>query len=319
MAQQVSGQIDFADSFVSNNPKLNQRLDKIDRLVDWKPFEQLLSSIYSANEGRPSYPLLLLFKSLLIQQWYATSDYGLEEMLDDRLSFRRFVGLSLSQKAPDHSTICRFREQILQFKEALFLELDRQLNQLGLVVKKGTLVDATVIEAAVKKPPKNDDGSSGKSELDPEAGWAIKNGCFSYGYKAHLGVDQESELIRRCEMTAANVHDSRMLGSVITGEENWVFADKAYDSQANGDLLRKKKIFNGILIHSRKERPTKAAEKRCNRILSKLRVPIERVFGTLKRSYRYTRGRYIGLNKNSLQMMLMCFTYNLRRMEKLCA
>lgn len=319
MTQQISGQMDFADSFVSNNPKLNQRLDKIERLVNWKSFEQLLGSIYSSNEGRPSYPLLLLFKSLLIQQWYAISDYALEEMLDDRLSFRRFVGLSLSQKAPDHSTICRFREQILHFKEALFLELDRQLDRLGLVVKKGTLVDATIIEAAVRKPPKNDDGSSGKSELDPEAGWAIKNGCFSYGYKAHLGVDQESELIRRCEMTAANVHDSRMLGAVITGEENWVFADKAYDSQANGDLLRKKKISNGILIHSRKERPTKAAENRCNRILSRLRVPIERVFGTLKRSYRYARGRYIGLGKNSLQMMLTCFAYNLRRMEKLCA
>lgn len=318
MVQQVSGQLDFADSFIANNSKLNQRLDKIDRLVNWGPFELLLSSIYSSHTGRPSYPLLLLFKCLLLQQWYAASDYLLEEMLDDRLSFRRFVGLSLSQKAPDHSTICRFREQILPFKEELFLELDRQLDRLGLVIKKGTLVDATLIEAAVSKPPKNEDGSSGRSMLDPEAGWAIKNGCFSYGYKAHLGVDQESELIRRCEMTAANVHDSRMLGAVITGEEGWVFADKAYDSQANGDLLREKKINNGILIYSRKQTPTKAAENRCNRILSKLRVPIERIFGTLKRSYRYARGRYIGLDKNSLQMMLMCFAYNLRRMETVC-
>lgn len=318
MGQQVSGQLDFADSFVANNSKLNQRLDKLDRLVNWKSFEQILSSIYSSPAGRPSYPLLLLFKCLLIQQWYAVFDYALEEMLDDRLSFRRFVGLSLSQKAPDHSTICRFREQILPFKEALFRELDRQLDRLGLIVKKGTLVDATVIEASVSKPPKNPDGSSGKSALDPEAGWAIKNGCFQYGYKAHLGVDQESELIRRCEMTAANVHDSRMLGSVITGEESWVFADKAYDTEANGKLLREKKIENGILIYSRKETSTKEIEKRCNRILSKLRVPIERVFGTLKRSYRYTRGRYIGLAKNGLQMMLMCFAYNLRRMEVIC-
>lgn len=318
MVQQVSGQIDFADSFVSNNPKLNQRLDRIDRLVNWKPFEHLLRSIYSSREGRPSYPLLMLFKCLLIQQWYAASDYALEEMLDDRLSFRRFVGLSLSQKAPDHSTICRFREQILQYKEALFLELDRQLDRLGLIVKQGTLVDATIIEAAVRKPPKNEDGSSGKSDLDPEAGWAIKNGCFSYGYKAHLGVDQESELIRRCKMTAANVHDSRMLGTVITGKENWVFADKAYDTWANSELLQEKKIANGILIHSRKERSTKKAEDRCNRILSKLRVPIERVFGTLKRSYRYARVKYIGLDKNSLQMVLTCFAYNLRRMEAIC-
>ena len=109
-----------------------------------------------------------------------------------------------------------------------------------------------------------------------------------------------------------------MLGSVITGEESWVFADKAYDTAANGELLREQKIENGILIHSRKETSTKEMEKRCNKILSKLRVPIERIFGTLKRSYRYTRGRYIGLAKNGLQMMLICFAYNLRRMEVIC-
>ena len=88
MAQQVADQLDFADSLISNNPNLNQRLDKIDQLVNWRSFEQLLNSIYSYSMGRPSYPLLLLFKCLLIQQWYAVSDYVLEEMLDDRLSFR---------------------------------------------------------------------------------------------------------------------------------------------------------------------------------------------------------------------------------------
>ena len=87
---QASGQLDFADSFLGNNQKLNQRLDKVERLVDWKPFEERLNRIYSSPTGRPSHPVLLLFKCLLLQAWYNLSDYALEEDLDDRLSFRRF-------------------------------------------------------------------------------------------------------------------------------------------------------------------------------------------------------------------------------------
>src|ERR1700688_4521021 len=114
MVHQTSGQFDFADSLVGNNPKLNQRLDKISRLVDWKPFEERLKRIYSSPTGRPSHPVLLLFKCLLLEAWYNLSDYVLEETLDDRLSFRRFVGLSMSDKAPDHSVFSRFRDQLIK-------------------------------------------------------------------------------------------------------------------------------------------------------------------------------------------------------------
>src|SRR5208283_1799584 len=100
MAHKTSGQMDFADAFVGNNQKLNQRLDKVNKLVDWKPFELKLNIVYSSNTGRPSYPLLLLFKALLLQAWYSLSDYELEAALDDRFSFRRFIKLSVSDKAP---------------------------------------------------------------------------------------------------------------------------------------------------------------------------------------------------------------------------
>lgn len=103
MAHKISGQLGFADAWLGNNPKLNQRLDKLNRLLDWTPFEKLLNVIYASVEGRPSYPVLLLFKALLLQTWYTLSDYALEEALDDRLSFRRFTGLSSSEKSPDHS------------------------------------------------------------------------------------------------------------------------------------------------------------------------------------------------------------------------
>lgn len=321
MVHQISGQLDFVDSLLGINKKLNQQLDKINRLVDWKPFEVSLNRIYSSPTGRPSYPLLVLFKCLLLQTWYNQSDYALEEVLDDRLSFRRFVGLSASGKVPDHSTFCRFRTQLVQLGvfESLFNELNRQLDKRGLFVKKGTLVDATVIEAAPKKPNQNEDGTAGKSPQDPEADWTKKGGRYLFGYKAHVGVDQNSELIRRIAMTPAHVHDGEMLGSVLSGDEDWAFADKAYDSAKNHEILERKNIKNGILMKGNAARKLSGIEKMCNRVLSKLRCPVERVFGTLKRSYHYCRGRYLGLKKNTLQLTLMCMAYNLRKMGKLCA
>lgn len=321
MAHQTSGQIDFVDSFLGINKKLNQQLDKINRLVDWKPLEAGLSRIYSSPTGRPSYPLLVLFKCLLLQTWYNQSDYALEEVLDDRLSFRRFVGLAASDRVPDHSTFCRFRTQLVQLGvfESLFNELNRQLDKRGLFVKKGTLIDATVIEAAPKKPNQNEDGTAGKSSQDPDADWTKKGGRYLFGYKAHVGVDQGSELIRQIAMTPAHVHDGEMLGKVICGDELWAFADKAYDSAKNHEILERKNIKNGILMKANVGRPLSGIEKMCNRVLSKLRCPVERIFGTLKRSYHYCRARYLGLKKNTLQLTLMCMGYNLRRMGKLCA
>lgn len=100
--QKVAGQMGFSDAFLVERPGF---LSEVDRFVDWHPFEEALSGIYDAGVGRPSYPLLVLFKTLLLQQWYGLSDAAMEEALADRLSFRRFVGLSLHEAVPDHSTI----------------------------------------------------------------------------------------------------------------------------------------------------------------------------------------------------------------------
>lgn len=321
MVHKTSGQLGFADTWLGYNQKLNQQLSKIDQLVNWHPFEELLSKIYASPSGRPSHPVLLLFKALLLQAWHNLSDYALEEALDDRLSFRRFVSLSVSEKAPDHSVFSRFRDALIKqgIHDRLFAELNRQLEERGLILKQGTLIDATVVEAAPKRPLHNEDGSTGQSKQDPEAKWTKKGNKYLFGYKAHVGVDHESELIRKMEMTPGNVHDGKMLGSVLSGDEEWVFADKAYDSATNHEILREKGIKNGILLKAVWNRALDEAEKYRNRLISKLRCPVERIFGTLKRSYRYCRARYLGLKKNRLQLTMLCMAYNLRRMEKLCA
>ena len=321
MVRKVIGQMGFADVWIGNNQQLNQRLDKVNRLVDWRSMETLLDKVYNSPTGRPSYPVLLLFKALLLQAWHSLSDYELEAALDDRLSFRRFTGLSASEKAPDHSVFSRFRDELIKHSiyDRLFTELNRQLDAKGLIIKKGTLVDATVIEAAPKKPPKNEEGTAGKSKQDPDADWTKKGGKYLFGYKAHVGIDQESELVHRICMTPAHVHDGKMLGQALSGDEQWAYADKAYDSEENAVLLHQKGIHNGILMRGTRKRALSIVEKRCNRILSKLRSPVERVFGTLKRTYRYYRSKYLGLRKNQLQLTITCMAYNLRRVEKICA
>ena len=120
-------------------------------------------------------------------------------------------------------------------------------------------------------------------------------------------------------ISPAHVHDGEMLPRVLRGDESWVYADKAYDSKKNHDILREKDIENGIMMKGTCTRKLSGVERMCNRILSRLRCPVERIFGTLKRSYCYSRARYLGLKKNSLQLTMMSMAYNFRRMEKLCS
>src|ERR687884_801221 len=132
-----------------------------------------------------AYPLLTYVKLLLLQQWYGLSDEGLEAAVDDRLSFRRFAGIPLAESVPDHGSIRRFREELAKrgSAERLLAEVNRQLDAKGLILRRGTLIDATILEAAVR-PPTGDAGEV--SERDPQAGWTRKNGRSRFGYKAHV-------------------------------------------------------------------------------------------------------------------------------------
>lgn len=154
-----------------------------------------------------------MFKCLLLQQWYALSDPQLEEALADRLSFRRFVGLPLDEEVPDHSTISRFRARLAQLKlgDRLFGELNRQLEGRGLLVKQGTMLEATLIETSVK-PPRDAHSTPGDgSRLDPAAEWTKRGSKAFFGYKAHLAMDQGWELIR------VALHDQRQGGRQLEG------------------------------------------------------------------------------------------------------
>lgn len=308
-----SGQGDLGEAWLSPQLGRNVRLEKIARVFDWGAVEELVCGIYAAKSGRPSWPPLVLLKALLLQQWYGLSDPGLEEALGDRLSFRRFVGLGLDQGSPDHSTLSRFRKALRErgLDQALFEEIGRQLEAQGVVVKSGTLMDATLVEASVRKPG----GSSGsRSQTDPDADWTRKGGKSYYGYKAHLAVDEGSGVIRRAELTSAKIYESQVADRLVCGDERAVYADKAYELKTRRAALKAAGIKDRIMHRSHKNQarlPHWQAVR--NRLISPIRSAVERVFGTLKRTYGYRRVRYIGLQANLAHLRLLCVAFNIRK------
>jgi IS5 family transposase len=311
VAHREKNRLSFADALVKQRAGVNADLGRIEASVKWYRFERLLARIYASPEGRPAYPPLTMLKCLLLQQWYRLSDAEAEEALSDRLSFRRFAGLALDEEVPDHTTICRFRQQLVKhgLAEKVFGEMNRQLEKRGLIVKQGTLIDATLIEADADVR-KGDDGEP--VTVDDEAGFAQRRGKSFYGYKAHVGVDT-SGLIRRALVTPANIHDSTPADQLICGDEAMVVADKGYHSRKRRELLAKLGIKDGIMRRAGRGHPLKAKDRKRNRRLAPIRAGVERVFGTLKRTYGWTRVRYRGLAKNAAHFFLLCTALNLRR------
>lgn len=318
MAHRNLQQMSFCDFSVIFKQRLNTSLDQINRTVDWIPINKHLSDIYNSRRGPKSYPPLVVFKALLIQTWYSLSDYELEEALDDRLSFRRFVGLGIGDSTPDHSTYSNFRKELEKkgIAETIFREINKQLEDEGRIIKKGTIVDATLIEAAVKKPDQKDDGSAGKSDVDPEAEWVCKGTKRYFGYKAHIAVDADSGLIREAVLTRAKAHEGHIMKDILPPDQDWIYGDKAYESKANTKLLKEKGYKNGIMNKASLRVKLKSIHHLRNRLISKTRKKIEKTFGTFKRWYGYTKVRYIGLKRNSVQMFFVCMCFNLKSWSK---
>jgi transposase, IS5 family len=313
----------FAEQEIYGAAGDNQRLTEIAQLIDWRTLEKELSAVYAGLEGRPAYRPLLMFKALLLQQWYQLSDPGLEEALTDRLSFRRFVGLSLRQRVPDHSTISRFRQQLAVggLGARLLAEVNRQLEAKHLILKQGTIVDATVVAAAVNPPagPKGTVAPGTGSALDCDAEWSTrKDGSrrhYHFGYKAHVAVDAGTGLVRKALLTGAKTNESVVADDLICGDEQWLYGDKAYDSAARRALLAKLKIADGIMRRARwgtAHDPSPELRAR-NKSLSAVRFGIERTFAWLKNWYGLRRMRYRGLGRNGLKLQLICIALNLRR------
>ncbi len=262
-----------------------------------------------------------MVKVLLLQQWYTLSDPQLEEALGDRLSFRRFVGLGLQDATPDHSTISRFRQALAGdgLSAPLFTELAAQLDAQGLVLKHGTLLDATLVAAQVRRPPLAA-GRGAPSTTDPEAAWTQRGrGTRShFGYKVHLGVDADTGLVRRAVLTPANVYEREVADALVSGDERAVYGDRAYESRRRRQWLRAQGINDRIMHRSHKHQPALPYwQQQRNALIAPRRALVEKVFGTLKRSYGYQRVRYRGVARNTVELWFKLMAYNLRKADTL--
>ncbi|MGZ8286433.1 MAG: IS5 family transposase [Allosphingosinicella sp.] len=306
------GQPSFAEALVQGGR--NARLDGIAGLIDWSPVERLLDGIYASSTGRPAYPPLVLLKVLLLEGWYGLGDPAMEEALSDRLSFRRFAGLGLEDNVPDHSTISRFRTRLTErgLAETLFMEVTRQIEAKGLVIRSGTLVDATAIDAAAAEPPRQKGG--GRSNADPDARWMKRpDGSARFGYKLHVAVDQGTGIVRRAAVTPANVADVDKGHELVIGDERSVYADKGYVGPRMRERLKADGIRDRVQHKAQKNRPLTLRQRLRNKLIGRIRGRVEGVFGALKRSYGLARMRYMGLARNTAATFFTLIAWNLAR------
>lgn len=311
MALKRTGQLSLAEALLGGRASSSgSPLDRLAGLVKWYRFDKLLVGLRDGGAGRPAWPPLVMFKALLLQSLYGLSDRELEEALGDRLSFRRFAGLGLDETIPDHTVLNRFRNLLVAqgLLDRMFDELDRQLELAGVMLKRGAMLDATVIEVASAP------GSDKRPSRDPDAAFGKSKNGFTFGYKAHVGVDEGSGLIRTLITTPANVNDTQVADDLIRGDARVVMADAAYDTKARRTRLKAEGKKPRIMRRPNKHHPELAPRlKHYNRLIARRRAAVETTFATLKNRMKLTRIRYVGLAKASAQITLAAIAFNMRR------
>ncbi len=308
MARRRIGQEQLA--IAGSQPRGGTSLDEMSRLVDWTEIDRLLVGVSAAAKGELGWPPLALFRALLLATWHDLSDVRLAEALEDRASFRRFCGFGSHEPTPERTAFVRFRRALvrLDLDRLLFEAVTRQLDARGVVVRCGTLVDATLLPSA----------SIGH---DAEARWVgHKRRKPVHGYKAHVATDQDAALIRSVEVTTANVHDAARLEAGLPPEPGEVYGDSAFAS-ARSDRLILGRGGTPMTVRTGVWGGPEAlvALKAHNAVVRRVRCRIEKVFGTCKRSYGLRRMRWLGLAKAGLQVRLTAIAYNLRRSWRLAS
>ena len=309
-------QQEFFGAFLASPPK-NETLIQVKRLIDWKVLRAIMAPVYkdASRGGRPGFDPVMMFKLLLLEQWYGLSDVRVVEEAADRLSFRSFLGIGTGDRVPDDSSLVRFRKRLLEadLLDALYAEVIIQMNEQGLGIEPGSMqiVDATLIKAAPAPPSK---GTPEDERLDPDADFTVKNGKPHYGYKLHLAQDRETGLVTGHATTAASVHDSQVFEELIEGSEPAeVYADKAYDSRENRRVCHRLGARPRLMRRARPGKPLSGYHQRENRKMGRVRSFIEGTNATLKRFMRCGRAVYIGMEKVHLQLTFGVLAYNLRR------
>ena len=311
------------DELSQARTKKKEFLEQMDQLIPWgKWVEEIRPCYYKGERGNKPYGIELMLRLYVLQNLYTLSDDGtVAEVIDSR-AFSEFCGVDSSNQVPDGDTLGRFRNLLIGngIQEKLFAQVAKLLQERGLLLKKGTIVDSTLISAP--SSTKNTE-----KKRDPEAHSTKKGNIWHFGYKAHIGVDKDTGLVHTLKVTAANVHDVTMTAQLLSGEEKTVYGDSGYlGAEMREDAVLRNK--NGKKIHYKiNRRPSqsknnstrsKAQIKRREREKSSVRAKVEHVFAIVKGRFQYRKTRYRGLLKQTAKLNMVFALANLILADRPC-
>jgi len=319
--ERTTNQPTFLDSLTSDlgGRRTSEFFRKCNELIPWNELSEPLKGMYKNNTdkgGASNYPLVMMVKCMMLQKWFNLSDPMLEEMLDDRISFRRFVGLKMEQPSPDETTFVQFRKRLNAHCHiaTLFEKTVAILKFRGVILEEGSCVDATIIEAPRGRTAK--DGIS--STKDKAAGYTKKHGCIYHGYKGHIVTDCNG-MIKDYRYDTASTHDSNHIDDMVDNEKHSVWADSAYMDKDRKSKLQQRGVFCGIIERRvRGQKSLTRLQKWHNRLVSGIRAVVEHPFAWMKNT-GYGRTRYRGMRRNALDFGLHVIAYNWKRSFSLMA
>jgi len=286
-----------------------QFLDEMEVIIPWKDLTAAIEPFYPqpVGAGRPPVGIERMLRIHFLQHWFNLSDPAVEEALYDSRALRQFVGIDLGREpVPDETTVCKFRHLMEQHNlgDQLFHLVNQFLQENGLKVSRGTIVDASIIHAPSSTKNK-------KKERDPEMRQTRKGNQWFFGMKAHIGVDSNTRLIHSVVATAANVHDSQMLGDLLHGNETRVWGDSAYTGQKRVLAERAPQALDFTQDKGEHYRPLTEKDRSRNRNKSRVRARVEHQFAVIKRQFGFSKVRYRGLDKNAHRLFVACALSNL--------
>jgi IS5 family transposase len=316
-------QLSILDQWASQSGQVSrstERLSEIDEWIDWDPLYAVGRRIDKTGPqgGQPRKPVRWMIRGLFLQHLYQLSDPQLEDQLIDRLSFRRFAGLPLDQRVPDFTTFWRFREALGAegLIEELFTQINRQLEAKGLILKRGTVVDAAIMESSgrpLSEEDRKELAEEPSAQIDTDADSTKKGGTWFFGYKGHIGVDVGSKLIRELSFTKASPHDSTQLETLLSGDERAIFGDKAYASNPLKIHCRQAGTYYGVLDKAYRNNPLSSAQKARNTRNRRVRRYVEHPFAAIKDRYGMRLATAKTKLRNKAQFVMSAICWNIER------
>jgi len=318
--------------------KLGDSLEVLNQAIDWEIFRPILNKVFKKEHkglgGRPPYDYVMLYKILVLQRVYNLSDEQTEYQINDRMSFMRFLDLTLEDRVPDAKTIWLFRDTLTKAEVIyeMFKLFNKELEKAKLITHTGTIVDASFVEAPRQhnhhdetedikkgKVPEEWKKPENKNKLcqkDTDARYTRKGNKTHYGYKNHIKADADSKLIEDYRVTTASVHDSQMLSSLIDEKVRVIYADSAYWGKPV-EMLLPETVENRIHIRGTKEQALNEEQKEENRQKSKVRCRVEHIFGFIAGRMHGSSLRSIGIKRAEFNIGLTNLIYNIYRYETL--